>query len=826
MSVRLDRLKIHNLGPFTDFEIDLASMPGTLIAVCGENGAGKTTALELFAGVMFRRCPTRGTLADLATARDSFVEGTVVNGSAYTIRQTVDAISGKGESLVLDHTGAAVLPDTKVKFFDTWATTHLPSPEVLFASTFAAQGNGGFLDLKEGDRKAVLLRVLGIERLEGLAKLARDEAAAQKGQVATLDARLADERGRSGDVDAARAHLSAAETAAADATRTLDAAKEELRAWEAERTVLDAAQLEQTRHTARASELDTQIAEEAKGLADAQTRLSNNRNTLARGDEIRAAVARRAAIVGEIQTLEIAASTAEGRVREASVAANAAAATLSSAQHATRQAQARLDEATRRRDEAKKRTADRGMVLGAIEQAKGAAVVVERARVAVDEAAARLDELRSQRVLGAEGREQALRGGVDAMIAVEHPDGAEMRGMAQRAAAENDAAVELAASLPGRTKAAEANVATAKRALAEAEALLAKVQAVAARLPAIEAAEVELSAAEQAIADATGPLADAQQAEAKAFVVVVNAKANAAELDGTGATERAAIAKLRAESDGLAPAADLLTRLDAATDRIAELTGLVDGAEKRLAALRAERAKVPTAEARAALRPRPDVAAVERTLASATEAVTLARAAATRAEEGAARVAALEAERQAARDEQDDWSLLAEALGRDGIQAAEIDAAGPELTALINDLLHTCVTSRWTVTLDTQRASSDGKKTIEGFDVRVLDTEKGRDATADSLSGGERVLVGEAISLALTMLACRRSGVVGPTIIRDETGAALSATRGPMYIAMLRRAAEIVGASKVLFVSHSAELADLADGRIDVASVAGRAVAA
>lgn len=816
MSIRLAALRAHNVGPFTDIAVDLDAMPGTLIAVCGENGAGKSTLLELFAGAMYRRCPTRGTLADLATARDSFVEATVVNGASYTIRQDVDAISGKGETLVRDLAGAAVLPDTKVKSFDAWATTHLPSPEVLFASTFAAQRSGGFLDLKEGERKAVLLRVLGIERLEGLAKAARDEASAAKVAIATLDARLADERARSGDLDAASNGLSAATAAAIEAKGALDFAREELRAWEAERTVLDAAQLEQSRHAARAAQLDGAIREEEKALADAQARLLNNRNTLARGDEIRAAVARRAAIVAEIQALEIAASNAESRVREASVAANAAAAALTAAQAATRQAQARLDDATRRRGEAKKRTADRAMVLGAIEQAKGATVAVERAKATLANEEGYLDQYRSQRVVGAEGRVEALK---DAhRRVVEDPPDA--HAISTQAIERDDAAVELAATLPGRTRDAEAAVSKAKATLVEAEGALAKVQAVAARLPAIEAAEVELSASEQAITDASGPLADAMANQDRAAADVAMTKAAVSGLDGTGATERTAIAKLRAESDGLAPAADLLTRLDAATDRIAELTGLVEGAEKRIAALRAERAQVPTAEARAALRPRPDVAAVEAAKARAEEGVTLARAAVARAEEGAARVAVLETERQAARDEQDDWNLLADAFGRDGIQAAEIDAAGPELTALINDLLHTCVTTRWTVTLDTQRASSDGKRTLEGLDVRVLDTEKGRDATADSLSGGERVLVGEAISLALTMLACRRSGVVGPTIVRDETGAALDPVRGRSYVAMLRRAAEIVGASKVLFVSHSPELADLADGRIDVGSMA------
>jgi ABC-type lipoprotein export system ATPase subunit len=66
------------------------------------------------------------------------------------------------------------------------------------------------------------------------------------------------------------------------------------------------------------------------------------------------------------------------------------------------------------------------------------------------------------------------------------------------------------------------------------------------------------------------------------------------------------------------------------------------------------------------------------------------------------------------------------------------------------------------------------------------------------------------------MLACRRAGVKGPTLIRDESGAALDPQNARNYVAMLRRAAELVGASHVLFVSHSPEVQELADARIVV----------
>jgi exonuclease SbcC len=179
-------------------------------------------------------------------------------------------------------------------------------------------------------------------------------------------------------------------------------------------------------------------------------------------------------------------------------------------------------------------------------------------------------------------------------------------------------------------------------------------------------------------------------------------------------------------------------------------------------------------------------------------------------------VAELEATQRLHEAELADWTRLAGDLGKDGLQALEIDAAGPELTALTNDLLHTCHGPRWTVRVETQRLASDGKRMLEECDVIVLDTVTGREAHGETFSGGERVILGEALSLALSMLACRRAGLEGITLVRDETGAALDPENARVYVAMLRRAAEIVRADKVLFVTHVQEVQELADSRIVV----------
>jgi ABC-type lipoprotein export system ATPase subunit len=98
----------------------------------------------------------------------------------------------------------------------------------------------------------------------------------------------------------------------------------------------------------------------------------------------------------------------------------------------------------------------------------------------------------------------------------------------------------------------------------------------------------------------------------------------------------------------------------------------------------------------------------------------------------------------------------------------------------------------------------------------VLDTLRGRDATVESLSGGERTIVAEALALSLTALSCRVSGMHRPTLVRDESGAALDASNSEAYVAMLRRAADLIGADRVLVVSHAAGVAALCDAEIAI----------
>ena len=171
-----------------------------------------------------------------------------------------------------------------------------------------------------------------------------------------------------------------------------------------------------------------------------------------------------------------------------------------------------------------------------------------------------------------------------------------------------------------------------------------------------------------------------------------------------------------------------------------------------------------------------------------------------------------------------EWGILEHAFGRDGIQALEIDAAGPELSALTNELLISCFGPRFELRFVTQVPKASEKGAMkEVFDVQVIDHDRGREGAVDSLSGGEKTIVSEAISLALAVYVGRHSGRTYQTLFRDETAGQLDPQNAQKYLAMLRRARVLAGAHQVIFVAQQPEVwsgADavlwLQDGRVEV----------
>jgi len=182
------------------------------------------------------------------------------------------------------------------------------------------------------------------------------------------------------------------------------------------------------------------------------------------------------------------------------------------------------------------------------------------------------------------------------------------------------------------------------------------------------------------------------------------------------------------------------------------------------------------------------------------------------------RVEALYPRLQQVEDDMRIQSLLMRAFHRDGLPTLEIAAAAPAISQLTTDLLeHSGFGSRFRVDVTTLVPTADGKDWKEDFAVRVWDNDRVKEILdIGDLSGGERILVEEALRAALTIYMSSRHTHRIRTCWRDETTGPLDAENRTRYIAMLRRLRELGQYDHVLFVSHADDAIEAADTIVDV----------
>jgi exonuclease SbcC len=789
--MRIESIRLRGIGPFKrEFFADFSEMRG-LVAITGANGAGKSTLLEVaLPGAMFRQTPTRGSLVDLSTARDAFVEAKLVNGQSWTVRHLIDSVSKKSEALVLDANGVPALTSSKVKEYDDFAANHWPAPEVLLSTIFGAQGSGGFLAAKPAERKAILLRVLGVERLERLATEAREKLKAAKAQLDTTAARMADEAARGGD-------LAELERVLAGARHDLEAAEQHGRVAQAQ---LDAATAEEQRiklieqqnaAVVRSRDaIDARVAEARAKLRSVEERIGNNRAVLADAEQIRDAVEESGRLERKMAALH-----ADSAMADAD--ANRLIEPWADIEQRKGALQVRVE-----RTRARLRDAD------AIQQAKAAighlSNELGEARAEVAATTLALEELHATRIAGADERIGDLRYALTTAAEQQTYDATHQA--IHDGLDKDDVIVEAAKAIPSRASALRERLMAARDCLAVVERQHVDAARLAARADDLAGAEDELVAAERELADLeTGRVAAARAAHEKRR-----------EAENLASQAKWASEQFKALASVAAKAAPLAN----AEARLAELEPQATALRADVALLTEERKAFETLEP---VPPAPDVASLRAALKrwqdeaiQGNRTVSLREGQLEAAKASAARRAELEQLEQQQLAEVADWTRVASDLGKDGLQALEIDAAGPELTGLTNELLHSCHGPRFTARVETQRASADGKKVLEGCDVMVLDTVQGREASGETFSGGERVILAEALALAITVLACRRSGLSDVSLVRDESGAALDPGNARVYVAMLRKAVEMIGARHCLLVSHMPEVQELCDHRIEV----------
>jgi len=188
------------------------------------------------------------------------------------------------------------------------------------------------------------------------------------------------------------------------------------------------------------------------------------------------------------------------------------------------------------------------------------------------------------------------------------------------------------------------------------------------------------------------------------------------------------------------------------------------------------------------------------------------------------RLAQVEVELGTARNECEEFNYLAKVFGPDEIQLCEIQAAGPQVSIMVNSLLEGCFDNKFEIRFRTQRPKADGKGMVDDFDVEVRNKNLDRTCLVDELSGGQFVLVNEAVNLGIAIYNMRQGeGIRYETLFRDETVGALDAANGKEYVRMLRRAMDLGGFHQVIFICHTPLVWELADRILSVGD--GRVVA-
>jgi len=176
------------------------------------------------------------------------------------------------------------------------------------------------------------------------------------------------------------------------------------------------------------------------------------------------------------------------------------------------------------------------------------------------------------------------------------------------------------------------------------------------------------------------------------------------------------------------------------------------------------------------------------------------------------RAGVLETNLAEARIERDDFAYLAKVFGPDEIQLCEIQSAGPGVSTIVNNLLEGCVDNKFEVRFRTQRPKADGRGFIDDFDIEVRNKTLDRTCLVDELSGGQFVLVNEAVNLGIAIYNMRQGeGIRHETLFRDETVGALDAKNAKEYVRMLRRAMSLGGFYQVIFICHAPQIWELAD---------------
>jgi exonuclease SbcC len=220
--MRLGRLQGENFRSFESFDLDLNTRG--LIAVVGENGAGKSTIFAAVEWALYGNQPGRGATA---VRRDGASDGDYCwvelefesGGRLYSVRR-----DDKGNAKLIDIATGGSRADT-IRGVNQEVAVLLGLDREMFCGTFYARQNEiQALDSpQEAKRRDQLERLLGIDRLRRAEAFATAAAKEQKAVVAAIGETLPDVEMLAGEVERATQAAREGNPAVSEAQSNLNA---------------------------------------------------------------------------------------------------------------------------------------------------------------------------------------------------------------------------------------------------------------------------------------------------------------------------------------------------------------------------------------------------------------------------------------------------------------------------------------------------------------------------------------------------------------------------------------------------------------------------
>ncbi len=786
-----------------EFAIDFRPL-GELTTIVAPNEAGKTLLMQLMGpGVLYGKTPTRGTLDDLSVAKDSFIEATFdMNGAEYVLTQNVNGMSRTG-SVGLTKNGVPELSKAgRAEYKKDWADKYL-LPDTVYDALICQSGTESVIDLKEGPRVELLLRVLGLEFYEVLAEKARKRATAVEAQISDLRSKISVlQGGQKPEVYTEEIlRLQADVRTAEEELRLGEITLADLRAKNEEATK---AKAEMDATLARVKDLEARENGVVQRIAEMKRKLDEAKVIVAEDGLINAAVESTKALQSQLAELaEVRQDLAKWNIT----------------------AQAELDrlrrEHARTLQERTKLQVEVVQMAGYVEAEQAAKVAekecvrlaaeIQEAIVSLDLLTNELEVVRGEGTTTLSASRSFLRGELQ-YIADEKAKSP--KDYAYSALVADAKAVKESEDHPAKLDQAKHRVTVADSKVKELERSRADFQRIADRLSEAQngvarsdEAKSQIELTESALTALVG-----EQEIATEVISQLERKREANEKKSQQLAQEIEDLKPYADKAGLLAQAE--TRVIEYTDRLGDLN---DEKEKFLADRCDLNDKLPAVapiilkldeyiDAVAGARNRTE--GYRRDLSVAENNKKSAEHVATKREGFAAQIKPLE-------EQQANWTLLGLHLGKDALQKEEISCAGPQLTEITNDFLRRAGDTRHTVSIGTEKLHSNKKQMIPCLNIMVFDSEEGLSKESKFLSDAGKIIVGWPFNLSLITLGCERAGIKGPTIWIDEATGPCDTVNGPRCASMLRHFADRLQ-SQVVYIAQQPEIQALADSTISI----------